>query len=129
VEILTQKESRPNRDWLKFVKTSDARSKIKKWLREKEGVIFEKEAPEITKEKQIKSPGKAKEKDISSAQVEIDGQSRISVHFARCCQPQAGEKIQGYITVSRGVSVHRVDCHNLSKIKNADKFVEVKWKR
>ncbi len=117
VEILTKKEIKPGRDWLEFVKTSDARSKIKKWLREKEGIVFEKEASEALKEKQIRPPRKAKEKEVSPAQVEIDGQSQILVHMAKCCQPQPPDSIKGYVTVSRGVTVHKADCRNLAKMK------------
>jgi len=129
VEILTQKETRPKRDWLEFVKTSDARSKIKKWLREKEGIILEKEVAEAPKEKQIPSLKKAKEKEASPAQVEVDGQTQILTHIAKCCQPQPPDSIRGYITVSRGVSVHKASCHSLAKIKNPEKLVEAKWKK
>jgi GTP pyrophosphokinase len=128
VEILTRKEAGPKRDWLKFVKTSDARSKIKKWLREKEGINFENEVAEAPKEKQIQPLKKAKEKETPPPRVEIDGQTQILVHIAKCCQPQPPDPIKGYVTVSRGVSVHKSNCNNLAKIKNTEKLVEAKWK-
>ncbi|MBI4812771.1 bifunctional (p)ppGpp synthetase/guanosine-3',5'-bis(diphosphate) 3'-pyrophosphohydrolase [Candidatus Falkowbacteria bacterium] len=129
VEILTRKEAMPKRDWLEFVKTSDARSKIKKWLREKERIIFEKETFEAPKEKQIQPPKKAKEKEALPARVEIDGQTQILIHVAKCCQPQPPDPINGYVTVSRGVTVHKIDCRNLAKIKNVQKLVGAKWKK
>ena len=51
--------------------------------------------------------------------------------MARCCQPVPGDDIAGYITVGRGVSVHRNDCQNfLHAIDEApERFIEVSWGR
>jgi len=48
--------------------------------------------------------------------------------FAQCCQPLPGEKIMGFITRGRGVSIHRADCTNvLQTMGNSDRQVEVQW--
>jgi len=48
--------------------------------------------------------------------------------FAQCCQPIPGERIVGFITRGRGVSVHRADCLNaLQMMVDSDRKVEVEW--
>jgi GTP pyrophosphokinase len=127
VEIITQKEPKPNRDWLKIVKTSQAKSKIKKWFKIVDEEILPKEsAIKIAPASQLQ---KKKEKPPSGGKIEIGGgQTKILTNLTKCCQPKFGDEIKGYITISRGVSIHRADCHNLKKIKNTDKFVDVAWK-
>ena len=50
------------------------------------------------------------------------------VRFAHCCNPLPGDKIVGYITRGRGVSVHRADCSNLRDSGvEAQRMVEVEW--
>jgi GTP pyrophosphokinase len=49
--------------------------------------------------------------------------------MARCCKPLPGEKIIGYITVGKGVSVHRQDCSNIihSSERQKQRFLQVTW--
>ena len=50
------------------------------------------------------------------------------VRFARCCSPLPGDKIIGYITRGRGVSVHRADCPSLKDAgMEQDRLIEVEW--
>ena len=127
VEIITQKEPKPNRDWLKITKTSQAKSKIKKWFK----ILDEETLSKEIEEKPVPpvQPLQKKEKISPRGKIEIGGgQTKILTHLAKCCEPKQGDEIKGYITISRGVSIHRSDCHNLKKIKNTDKFVDVAWK-
>jgi GTP pyrophosphokinase len=48
------------------------------------------------------------------------------IHIARCCAPVPGDPIVGFITVGRGVSVHRADCTNIADL-NDSRLVEVSW--
>lgn len=126
VEIITHKEPKPNRDWLRFVKTSQAKSKIKKWFK-----IGEEEAPPKKEVAETIAPQKLPERQrvAIAGQIEIGGgSSKILYHLSKCCQPKIGDLIKGYITVARGVSIHKVSCHNLNRLKNKEKFVEVSWK-
>ena len=61
--------------------------------------------------------------------ITVKGENNLMVRFARCCNPVPGDKIEGYITKGRGVSVHRSDCSNLKSLINydKDKVVEVSW--
>lgn len=61
--------------------------------------------------------------------VEVKGEKDILVRFAKCCSPVPGDKIEGFITKGRGVSIHRADCENYFYLKQAepDKVIDVGW--
>lgn len=65
-----------------------------------------------------------------SADVVVEGQDDMLVHLARCCSPVPGDPIVGYVTVGRGVSVHRADCTNVASLaERRERGVEVTWPR
>ena len=49
----------------------------------------------------------------------------VKVNLANCCNPVYGDPIIGYITKGNGISVHRLNCHNLESIE--DRTLEVVW--
>jgi GTP pyrophosphokinase len=51
------------------------------------------------------------------------------VRLARCCTPVPGDKIVGFLTRGRGVSVHREDCPNAKQLQSTDenRMIEVWW--
>ncbi len=53
----------------------------------------------------------------------------LLTHMARCCQPVPGDQVVGYITLGRGVSVHRQDCSNIIHAgeKQRQRFLAVTW--
>ena len=55
--------------------------------------------------------------------VKIKGMSGLLVRFAGCCNPVPGDKIIGFISRGRGVTVHRADCPNM-KNETPDRIVE-----
>lgn len=60
--------------------------------------------------------------------VEVKGLNGMMVSFARCCAPVKGDAILGYVTVGRGVSVHRADCVNAPDLlRKSERLVEVHW--
>jgi len=61
----------------------------------------------------------------------IDGVGDLMSSFARCCRPVPPEPISGYITVGRGVSIHRADCANLLRLRDAQprRVLAVDWGR
>lgn len=67
--------------------------------------------------------------DIRGNDLRIEGVGRLLTHMARCCQPVPGDEVIGYITLGRGVSVHRKDCLNIihSNEKQRNRFLEVSW--
>ena len=48
----------------------------------------------------------------SSAQnaILVDGEDGMAIHFPKCCSPINGEEIAGFVTLGRGVTIHRADC-------------------
>ncbi len=63
------------------------------------------------------------------AGVYVEGLDDVMVHLARCCTPVPGDAIVGFVTVGRGVSVHRADCSNASALqrRSAERLIEVEW--
>ena len=201
VEVMTSANSHgPSRDWLNIVKTSEAKAKIRAWLKKEQRDVniplgkdmLEKEAkrlgysmsqllkgdaPAIIEKRfsaqtlddiyamvgfgglscaqvvnrlvdEYKKNNKAeeaaaaiaaavkeepqqpqrKQHQSSSNGVIVKGESGMLVRFARCCNPLPGDKIVGYITRGRGVSVHRADCVSLKDPDvEKDRLIEVEW--
>ena len=57
----------------------------------------------------------------------VRGQKGILTKVAPCCQPVPGDKIVGYTTRGRGVTVHRADCMNAVNAQDKDRVVPVDW--
>ncbi len=189
VEVITSnsQDAGPSRDWMKFVRTGKAKTKIKQWFQRErrdhaftEGkdmitALFKKEAPEIGGAAQAKHLEEIAEelgqRDVEalyvglgeghvsidsiavrlhrrlepdtgddlfqptrrrqpsgSAHVVVEGQDDMLVHLAQCCAPVPGDPIVGYVTVGRGVSVHRSDCTNVASLAaRRERTVEVSW--
>src|SRR5687767_12978654 len=191
VEIVTQSGHKPSRDWLSFVVTSRARSKIKHVLQGEERArsvelgrrLFDKEArrfglnpgtvlesTELSKfaseygaqktdellahigygklaartlvQKSV--PAELKEKPPDSAvvsavkrvlrpgsgedKIKVRGTDDVMVFRAKCCNPIRGEKIVGYITRGKGVSVHSASCPNVINLMfDPERRIDVEW--
>jgi len=59
--------------------------------------------------------------------VRVLGEGGMHVTIARCCQPLPGELIIGFVTRSRGVTVHRRDCRNAAHASEPERLVECDW--
>ncbi len=61
--------------------------------------------------------------------INIDGVGNLLTQMANCCQPVPGDPIIGYITVGRGVTIHRQDCTNALYLheKEPERLIEVNW--
>lgn len=195
VEIITAKNSLgPSRDWLNFVKTSSAKSRIRQWFNRgkradniiKGHDILEKElkkkhlnpkellkkeklievarrlgynsvedlfvavgdgaiSPQqvITRQKEIYfqdaavedildiplMPKNILQREKETSAVRIKGVDDVAIKLSRCCNPLPGDKVLGYITRGRGVSVHRQDCPNMQNYMKTekDRILEVEW--
>jgi GTP diphosphokinase / guanosine-3',5'-bis(diphosphate) 3'-diphosphatase len=190
VEIVTQSGHKPSRDWLTFVATSRARSKIRHVLLTEERTrsidlgrrLFDKEArrfglnpatlldsPDLARfaiEYGAKSPeellahigyGKLSARTVlqksvpqgqlheaspiasmvrrvlrpgaaSADKIKVRGADDVMVFRAKCCNPIRGEKIVGYITRGKGVSVHSLGCPNVVNLMfDPERRIDVEW--
>jgi GTP diphosphokinase / guanosine-3',5'-bis(diphosphate) 3'-diphosphatase len=198
VEVLTAKQNRgPSRDWLKLVRTSRARNKIRAFFREerredaeqkgrdaleealrKRGLPMQKLAMSPLLAQVIREMGfrKATEfyialgqgkvstkavanklmqrlkegeavedreplgfegaredkarrtKDASNYGIRVKGADNVAVRLAKCCRPVPGDTIAGYVSLGRGITIHRADCKNVKALmKSPERFVEVAW--
>ena len=198
VEVMNSASSHgPSRDWLNIVKTSEAKAKIRAWLKKEqrdENIVhgrelLEREAkrlgysmsqlsrPEFVETlykrysvqsyddvcamvgfgglstvqvlnrlidefkktqkpedvapplNETKPEEPARRPHTSSSNgVIVKGESGMLVRFAKCCSPLPGDKIIGYVTRGRGVSVHRADCPSLKDPGvEQGRLIEVEW--
>ncbi len=192
VEIITQSGHKPSRDWLSFVATSRARSKVRHVLQAEERVrsidlgrrLFEKEVrrfglnpknileseelakfasdygahkvddllthigygklsartvlqkavpPALLKEKPPESGVVSAVKRVlrsgaAENRIKVRGTDEVLVFRAKCCNPIRGERIVGYITRGKGVSVHSASCPNvLNLMFDPDRRIDVEW--
>jgi GTP pyrophosphokinase len=74
-------------------------------------------------------PTALKTDNRSSDTVMVRGVGNLMTHFAGCCKPLPGDSIIGYVTVGRGVSIHRPDCSKFLQLTHADRkrIIEVSW--
>ena len=75
---------------------------------------------EIVPPKIVKVASKSNDADII-----VSGIDKVKVNLANCCNPVHGDEIVGYITKGNGISVHRINCHNLEMLE--DRTVDVSW--
>ena len=183
IGIIANPAHKPSKDWLKFVVTSKAKTKIRQWIKEEQReqsielgkTLIEKELTKhdmslskmlktdelqvIAKEfsfeilddlfaavgyglctphqvlgKHIPEPEKANrlQKILSSITksrddaIKIKGVDGLVIRFAKCCNPIPGDKIFGFITRGRGLTIHLEDCPNVHAYDDQRK-VEVSW--
>ena len=135
IEIVTSNNARPHLNWLRSVRTSRARSKIRHWLNQHDASLFI-DRNIVAKQKTQpppqprKKPGKPDKKilDKTKIGIKIGNEKNMMIRLARCCEPAVGDDIIGYVSRGRGIIVHRADCPNLKFIKEVEeRSVEVEW--
>jgi guanosine-3',5'-bis(diphosphate) 3'-pyrophosphohydrolase len=77
-------------------------------------------------EQQPRVIGTASSKPSVSA-IKVRGVGDLLTHLAQCCHPVPGDAIIGYVTRTRGVSVHRVDCYNIAHEDEIERLIPVEW--
>ncbi|MCK5256999.1 MAG: bifunctional (p)ppGpp synthetase/guanosine-3',5'-bis(diphosphate) 3'-pyrophosphohydrolase, partial [Deltaproteobacteria bacterium] len=189
IEIITSPQHKPSKDWMRFVKTSRAKTKINHWIKSEERSKSIELGREIC-EKEFRKHGLnfsklSKKEDMGRYLTELKlkneeelfvlvGYGRISakqlvnkfvppeelekkaraesrikkvarrligksesgvivkeidnimVRFGKCCNPLPGEKIKGYITRGRGVTIHSYNCIYIQGCDQA-RLIDVKW--
>jgi GTP pyrophosphokinase len=60
--------------------------------------------------------------------INVVGVEDVLVRLARCCTPVPGDDIVGYISLGKGITVHRGDCPNVRTLmRNPERFTPVEW--
>jgi len=59
--------------------------------------------------------------------VQVLGVGDLVTSIAQCCHPVPGDKIIGYITRSKGVTIHREDCRNIRHEDEKERLIPVEW--
>jgi GTP pyrophosphokinase len=183
VEIITSPSHGPSRDWLKFVVTQRAKTRIKQWIKAEENArsvelgikLLENEfrkhgmSNALLKSDEILAVAKAlgvgtleelfvsvgfgkvtphqvinrlrPEKEAVEEEtvkirkppkehkgISIKGIDDILYHTGKCCFPIPGDNLVGFVTIGKGVTIHRKDCPNLERIAFEDaRLVDVDW--
>ena len=140
IEILTNPKSHPVEGWLKWTKTSKARQKIRAWLSANDETFVDKAAVKqaeanerqaaANKIRQAHKKGTNPHEAAArhSGKVRVENDKNYLVTFAKCCSPKYPQPIAGYVSRSRGVTVHRVDCSIFLRIPDLDRrMVDVSW--
>ena len=60
--------------------------------------------------------------------ISVDGVDDVMLRLAKCCRPVPGDPIVGYVSLGRGITIHREDCPNVEVLrKDPDRFTPVSW--
>lgn len=99
---------------------TDDKNLEEKRAKEKEEALLK--LRENKKTKQMK-------KNSENPGIIVKGADNLMIRVSRCCNPVPGDEIIGFITKGRGISVHRVDCSNITSLPESEKarFIEVEW--
>jgi len=60
--------------------------------------------------------------------IKVEGVDDVMLRLAKCCRPVPGDEIVGYISLGRGITIHRQDCPNTALLrKDPERFTSVAW--
>ncbi len=106
VEIITQKNAKPSRSWLSFVKSSSARSKIRLSL----NIKTHQDPKKIREEEHEKR--KREKSDLNGMTIEHQDK-KYQIKISKCCNPNKEDDIIGFKTKDGKIAVHKEDCQNV----------------
>jgi GTP pyrophosphokinase len=146
VDIITGRAGGPSRDWLNpeegFLASARSRAKVRAWFRAQEEA--NKPAAELAKAPATAAaalaaaaaaaePPPSKRRGVRKPRkrsaVDIEGVGYLPTTMARCCAPVPPEAIAGYVTLGRGVTIHRDRCTSLQRMRllKPDRVLQVQW--
>ena len=90
------------------------------------GAVLRRARPQ---ELSLRVPRKTTSAGRSAESVRVNGVDALLSNFAKCCRPVPPEPIAGYITLGRGVSIHRESCSNLHRLRDRtpERVIAVDW--
>ena len=77
----------------------------------------------------FEEPARIREKDAKSGAIQVRGVGNLLTNIGPCCQPVPPDSIVGFITRSRGVTIHRADCPNILNLRESEleRLIDVGW--
>ena len=67
-------------------------------------------------------------RDASEFGIVVEGLENVALRLAKCCRPVPGDDILGYVSLGRGITIHRVDCQNAANLNSSpERMVKVTW--
>jgi guanosine-3',5'-bis(diphosphate) 3'-pyrophosphohydrolase len=76
----------------------------------------------------LKTPKARRVVDSGNVGIRVDGAGDVLVRLAKCCTPVPGDEIVGYISLGKGITIHRDDCPNVKALRrNPERFTPVDW--
>jgi len=137
VEIITNLNKHPSDSWLKFVRSANARNKIRNWLKRQKSeesrveTLPADKADDNTRTEQfaIQQTDLHKyQRSRDKNEIIVDGNNNVPIRLAQCCQPIPGDPVVGFISKGKKISVHKRGCPALSKLNiEPDRFISVVW--
>jgi guanosine-3',5'-bis(diphosphate) 3'-pyrophosphohydrolase len=85
---------------------------------------------DVPEEPVVQAKPAARKRIVSgdSLGVVVPGVDDVLVRLAKCCTPVPGDEIRGYISLGRGITIHRADCPNVKALmRNPERFTPVEW--
>ena len=93
----------------------------------KQGEAAEDE-PTVAEELSAGAPQRRRPTKASSEYgIRVEGVEDVMLRLAKCCRPVPGDAILGYISLGRGITIHREDCANAATSQGPGAFVPVSW--
>jgi GTP diphosphokinase / guanosine-3',5'-bis(diphosphate) 3'-diphosphatase len=66
--------------------------------------------------------------EASAYGITVKGVEDVMIRLAKCCRPVPGDPIVGYVSLGRGITIHREDCRNMTSLKRSpERLTEVAW--
>jgi GTP diphosphokinase / guanosine-3',5'-bis(diphosphate) 3'-diphosphatase len=92
-------------------------------------VLHRLKTAEVAEEESVPLKPKARSAVASQAVgIAVPGVDDVLVRLAKCCNPVPGDGICGYISLGKGITIHRDDCPNVKALKrNPERFTPVEW--
>jgi GTP pyrophosphokinase len=147
VEIITGRTGGPSRDWLNaeegYLASPRSRAKVRAWFRQQDEVNAAAQAastpapvpvPDTATSRQealdqLLLTRRAPRRRGKQSAVDIEGVGDLPVTMARCCAPVPAQPIAGYVTLGRGVTIHRASCPSLLRMRGTkpERVLQVQW--
>jgi len=91
------------------------------------GISSHQIAMKLSAQQQPQAKAVAAQPKPPESAIRVLGMGDLVTHLARCCHPVPGDRIIGYTTRSRGVTIHRQDCYNVIHEDEKERLIAVGW--